>query len=1504
MPLDVPLTPSAATPKPPAIVPPPAAAVPSPAVPARVPPLTQAPVAPAAPTMAAAPVAPSYRQFGDAIATRKLLYDNVLKAANTIEPISNDRYTLKLSNVAYKDPETHSAKARKKALLTGQSLGRRLYGTWTMIDNATQQPVASRSMVIANVPWVSDDGTMINRGTEYGMAHQMRLRAGAFTRRKNNGELEAHINMLPGKGMSHKIFLDPKTGIFKLNLRQAEIPLAPLLKALGANDRMLSEAWGPELGQANVSKTEIQSLKKLYDRVVRKREPGATPDGMRASLAEAFGKMELDPEVTKRTLKGDYQRPDLKTMLAVTQKLIQLNKGEIEPDDRDSLAYQTLLGPEDLIAERIQRDRQTLRQALWKATNRGSLDGLPSGVFTPAINAAIMGSGLASPLEEINPAEILDQQTRVTRMGEGGIPSLDSVPEESRSVQPSHLGFIDFLRTPESGKVGVDMRFARNAVKGSDGRIYTQVRDFKTGQLVHKSPQDMADAVMAFPGQEDDDLPMIKAMVNGQMDYVPREKVDYVLPRMDNAFSPLANMIPNKFMTQGQRVVMGSRMLTQALPLIDAEAPLVQAGMPDEDDKSFEEDYGRHMGAVRAEQPARVSKVDADGIELVHQDGTRKTIELRNNLPLNRKTFWHQTPTVQPGDVVKPGQLLARSNYTNAEGTTALGRNLRVAYLPYLGYNFEDAIVISASAAKNKLTSEHAYQNEMEWTDNHKRGKSAYISSFPGTYSRKLLENFDDDGLIKVGTEVQHNQPLILALKEKERSYGQVHRGRGPSWTDDSVKWEHHAPGIVTDVEKTDKGVTVVVKSKAEMEVGDKLSGRYGDKGVVAAIVPDDQMPTDKDGRPFEILANDLGVISRKNPAQIVEAALGKIAALTGKPYKVKDFETKQEMLEFAAKELRKHGLTSREDLVDAETGRKLKGIKTGVRFFMKLHHTSESKGQGRSTGAYTAEGMPAKGGSEGAKRVGMLDLGALLSHGAGQVIRDIKLVRGQANPQHWSQIMAGYNPPTPDIPFTYKKFVHYLQAAGINPVRQGTRTHIMAMTDKDVDHLAGAREIQSTDTVDWKDGLKPKKGGLFDESVTGGHGGNRWAKITLHEPMPNPIMEEPARRVLGLTQKEFREVLAGREELQGKRGPAAIVSALNDIDVPREIERARADIKSGKRTARDHAVRRLRYLKDTERLGIHPRDWVMTKVPVLPPMFRPVTTMGNKKLPLVDDANYLYKELFDANRNLKDLSGQLDDVGDERLTLYDTFKAVVGLGAPTHPKNVERNVKGVLQHVFGSSPKFGMIQRKLLSTTTDLVGRAVITPNPDLDMDHVGLPEDKAWEIYKPFIVRDLVKRGMSRLHAAQATKSQAPEAKQALLRQIESRPVIINRAPVLHRYGMMAFYPKLVKGHTMQVSPLVVGGFGADFDGDAMQYHVPSTEEAATEAVAKMLPSKNLYSAANFKAQYKPSQEYVGGLYAGSARIDKQNKARVFRTTADAVRAYQKGEINVDHEVEILEQ
>lgn len=1441
------------------------------------------------------------REFGDAIATRKRIYDNVLTAAQNFKPMTNQRHTLELSDVAYSGPERYTIVERKRAVLEGGTLSRHLKGTWTLRDNETQLPVSTKRSIVAAVPYFSDAGTMTYKGTEYMLAHQQRLRAGVYTRIQENGELESHINVKPGTGRSSRIFLDPESGVFRIKIGQAKMPLITLAKALGATDKQLREAWGNELSAINMQKDNPAVLKKLYDRVVRKRDPEAGIDDIRLALQESFARMELEPEVTKRTLGFGYTNMGLDTILATTRKLLAVSRGEERPDDRDHQAYQQLLGPEDLFAERLGKDLEDVRIAMWKASGRGDLSSFKSGIFNRALQATILSSGLGQPLEEINPAEMLDQQGRVTRMGQGGIPSIDSVPEEARGVQPSQFGFIDLIRTPESSKVGVDLRFARAARKGDDGKLYTPVLNTQ-GKQEWKTAHDLVDAVVALPGEMERGTPAVTALVDGRPRRVDRKRVQYSLPNMEDTFSPLANMIPFKSMMKGQRAVMASRMLTQALPIVNGESPLVRSAVPGKQGVSFEEEYGRQMGSRTADRPGTVTEVTADGMKVKYDDGTEEEIELAQNYPYNRKTFIHQTPTVQAGTKFDAGTLLARSNFTDAAGHAALGLNARTAYIPYKGMNFEDAIVISEGMAK-RLSSEHMYQNQLDLEDKDVTpSKKDFMSIFANRMTREQLARYDDHGVIKPGTVVEDGDRLILAIRRRRPSLNRLHKGRKSNFADVSITWDHHSKGVVTDAVLTPKVASVIVKSTEGMQVGDKMSNRYGGKGIVSAIIPDGEMPADSRGRPFEVLLNPLGIISRGNPGQIVETALGKIAEKTGQPIVVPDFDDTKDMAAWALEELAKHGLTDVEDIVDPEREATIRDIMTGNQFFMKLHHTAESKSQARGTGSYTAENVPAKGGKEGAKRIGMLELGALLSHGATDVIRDAKLIRGQENRQYWRQFMSGGKPPTPAIPYVYHKFVSQLKGSGINVVRDGTQVHIMALTDKDIDALAGGRELESVATVDWKDRLKPIKGGLFDEALTGGHNGNKWSQITLHEPMPNPVMEEPIRRMLRLTGPQFMDVLTGRREHMGKTGPEAITTALREINVDREIDISRMEIASGRKTARDAAIRRLGYLKSAKRLGLHPKDWVVSKVPVLPPSFRPVSVMGEKKLPMVADPNFLYKELFDANRNLKDMSDLVDDTADEREILYKAFKGVTGLGDPVHPKNQQRNVRGLLKHIFGTKPKYGVVQRRLLGTASDLVGRAVISPNPDLDMDHVALPEDKAWDVYKPFLVRRLVQRGLSRIEAARAVKDRRPMARAALLQEMDERPVIINRAPTLHRYGMMAFRPRLAKGETLQISPLVVGGFGADFDGDAMQYHIPQSAEAVDEAYAKMLPSVNLFSAADFKSvMYKPSQEYIGGLWAASAIVNKHEKPRKFKTTADAIKAYRRGEIDVGQQVQI---
>ena len=596
------------------------------------------------------------RSFGDVPALRDNIFNQALTSAQGIEPVKNDLYTLQLADVAYDGPERYTKADQKKAVLSRGTLSRRMVGTWTLTDNKTNTPIAQRQATVAHVPYLTDSGTFVNKGVEYTLAHQLRLRPGVYTRQKENGELESHVNTLPGKGRSHRYFLDPETGAFKIQIGQAQIPLMPLLKTLGVPEQDIRKAWGNEITAVNMQQGDAGTLDKLYRRLVYKPDPSADELSKIKAIAQEFAKTELDDTVTSRTLGKPYKNLTPDAILDITKKLIAVNRKEAESDDRDSMVYQSVHGPEDLLSERFIKDKSVLRQMLWKATARKSLDHIPAGVFNKSLTAALIGSGLGSSLEEINPAEIFDHQTRVTRLGEGGIGSLDAVPAESRSVQPSHFGFIDYLRTPESGKVGVDMRFAQGALKGKYNNMYAPVLhviDTQTGKEAYKTPQELADAPLAFPGEEQHDLPMAAAMINGKMQYVPKDQVKYQIANMDDTFSGLTNIVPMKSMVKGQRVIMGARMFTQALPLVGAEAPHVQSGVFGKTDVSHEDMMGEKMGAVRAKDPARVVSVTPDEIVLRRQDGTKDTIELYNDMPFNRKTSWTQTAQVKPGDVVE-----------------------------------------------------------------------------------------------------------------------------------------------------------------------------------------------------------------------------------------------------------------------------------------------------------------------------------------------------------------------------------------------------------------------------------------------------------------------------------------------------------------------------------------------------------------------------------------------------------------------------------------------------------------------------------------------------------------------------------------------------------------------------------------------------------------------------------------------------------------------------------
>ena len=1428
---------------------------------------------------------PELTSIEDTGSLRDSIFDRVKTAAVTRFPIENERYRIELKNIGYKGNKPFTKADQKDALVKGKSLNWRLYGDWKMIDKASGQAVDERKgEIVAHVPYMTERGTFVREGSEYCVSNQSRLRAGAYSRRKANGELETHFNVLDG-GRSFRVGMDPATAQLTMHVGGAKMRMYPILRNMGVTDDALRTAWGTEIFNRN--QADDDSAKRALAQFHRGPE-----DAESVKLKDVLGKMQLDPEITEQTLGAKHSNVTPDALIRATGKLLNISKGIEHEDDRDALHYQKIMFPDDLIAERIEKDwdKRLTGKLLWQSSRKGQLAVYP-GHLTPQIDAVFTKSGLGQMIEECNPIETLDQRYRVLRTGEGGI-SESGIPKESRNLQSSHFGFIDPARSPESGKVGVDSRLGINIYRGSDGQIYSPMRN-AAGKIVPVSAKQAVNSVIAFPGEMARSGQKVRAMVHGKLDFVDRKLVDYELAHPSHMFTVGSNLVSMISATGGARALMGAKFFNQATAMADPESPLVQA-MSDDGKNSFEELYGTKAGgAVRSHVAGRVAKVTKDSISVETPTGTEK-FDLYNNFPYNRQSYVYNTPTVSPGDHVAPGQLLARSNFTDAQGRLALGKNLRVAYMAWRGLNHEDAIVISESASK-KLTSEHLIPVKIDFDTHTQRGQKEYMSLFPTRFNQDQHKTLGEDGVVKVGQTVKKGDPLVLAVRERPQT--EIHRGRKPGWMDASEVWDHESDGTVTDVDTAKNGVRVYVKTNKPMQVADKMSGRFGDKGVVAEIVPDGQMPRDKDGNPMEVLLNPLGIVTRSNPSQLAEAILGKIAAKTGKPYKMPGFQS-DSLIDSVIAEAKKHGIIDTEDLQDPQSNRVYRGILTGNRFLMKLHFMAEKKMGARDVGGYSMEQQPARGGIESAKRLGVMELNSLLSAGATEILKDNKTIRGQQNDEFWKAFQLGHTPPSPEVPLIYKKFQAHLLGAGINLKKSGSQLNIMAMTDKDIDKLSRG-EIKEPKGINAATMLEIP-GGLFDKSITGGHNGAGWGAVTLNEPIPNPIMEEPIRRLLGLTKQGFEDIITGKNTLNGRSGGEAIQEALRRIKLPDVKARSEDDIKSGATSRRSDAIKLLRYANMMEKTGLRPEDFCLSKIPVIPPIFRPIA--ATSKFVIKSDVNGLYVDLMKHNKALQDVKTELGttQAGEERLNLYNSFKALTGITDPINPKLRNQGVRGLLRQVMGSSPKLGMYQSRVLGGTLDQSGLAVITPNPSLDMDHVGLPEKQAWTLYKKFVVRGLVRKGMRPTDAIKAVANQSPQALDVLQAEMEARPMIINRAPTLHKYNLMAAYPTLTKGHTLQVCPLTMSGYAADADGDTMMMHVPVSDSAVAEAKQKMMPSRNLFAIRDFDVHYLPSQEYAYGLHLASSKKNKK-EPQAFATVKAAIAAYKRGEVDIDDRIRV---
>lgn len=1693
---------------------------------------------------------PFLREFDDYDTARTNIHDGVLSALKEKFPVDDGTHRLVLKNVRFDGPTSYTLKQQKDALLKDRNMHSVVKGTWQLQDSKTGDVLDERDDAVMHVPYLTQRGTFINNGSEYTVVNQARLKPGVYTRKQVSGNYEAHFNVKSGTGAGFRLWMEPETGIFRVKVGQANIPLYPLLNMLGVQDGDMEKSWGKDMLSLNRAKVDRQAQQKLFSKFLPEGKVFLSDADRVTALRDALGKSELDPYVVEQTLGlAGTKAVTPQVLLRTAQKLVNIHRGDEQVDDRDDIRFTNVLGVEDLVTERIQKDAgRTARTLLWKAKRDKNLRRVGRLALNPYIESLMYNSGLASPLEETNPVQLLEQANRVTRFGEGGIGDPEAVLEGARNVNPSQLGFVDPISGPESEKVGVDVRLAYRTFKGKDQQIYAEFRNAKTGKIEYLKPEDMSGKTVAFPDSENEDGTMV-ANVNGKIQRVPAKDVDYVVPslaHMVNYNLNLANMMTG---FQPARAFYSNKYFSQYIPMQNGEPPLVQTLTPD-GKHTFHELIGRKVASLTAKASGVVSRVSGDKITVKGDDGRSYTYDITEDFPFNRMTSISYYPLVKAGDTVKEGAMLAHSNFSDkATGALNMGRNLRIAVVPYKGLSNNDAYVISESAAK-KMTTERMFE-AAQGTDNDTHiGRTKFLSLFPKSYSSTQLDTINDEGVVKPGTMVQKGDPLVLAvrprtLSTKDAMLGKLHRLLSQAHSDSSVTWDHAEPGVVIDSINTPRGAKVYVKSFSPVKEGDKLcltgdhevlletgwiniknvkpgdralsinasgnlefvsvtsnhisyvdehivdtstedidlsvtrnhkmyassetaenkrkfeltpvsylmgqdslysrtgknvnsdnldhgdaelrtiaamcldvkeepchdnlttfafnlsarqahivvnslfidpdvvvsskiqadnitcfaiaagfavkqykaSGKYhlklvdheilvvgkqnytqrkyrgpvygpelhrnhtiyvrrngkccwtgnsnmgASKGVVGSIVEDSKMPRDPvTNEPYDLLFNPMVVQSRIAPNQLVEMQLAKIAKKTGVPYRLPQVPPPEGWSEFARNELKKYGLGSTEDVFDPDTGRTIKGVTTGNMYYSAFHHLAEKKLTGRNVGSYTSEDLPAKGGDEyaQAQRFGGLDMTAALSHNASAVIKDVLMVRGTKNEEYWKALKYGRPVPEPARPMIYDKFFNLLKAGGINTSQKGDIISLMPMTDKAISALTGNRQIRSGEQITNK--MVPIDGGLFDIGQTGGLAGNNWAAIHLPEPIPNPVMQEPIMKVLGMTERQMMDVVLGKTPLNGKTGGTAVRDALEAINVDKELDRLKEKAKKSRGAVRDNAIKAMGYLDAARKAGISPSEWVISKVPVIPPMLRPISRIGEVKL--INDMNELYADVAETANHIRDLKGQVGDrsLYEERDRMYNAVTAAFGLGEPINPEGKAKRLKGAIKIITGDTAKSGLFQSRLIARPVDVVGRAVIVPDPSLGMDEVGIPEEEAWHLYKSFVTRRLVRRGYTPERALKAIENKEPVAAEMLSQEMDDRPLIIDRAPAWHKFSLLAVKGRPVKSDTMRVSPLIAGGFNFDHDGDTMSFHVPVSDKAVKQAKERMMPSRNLFKTSDLRSVMpKPIHEMSMGAYRASTAAPTNKVPHKFKTVEQAMGAYRTGKINLGDLVEI---
>ena len=1439
-------------------------------------------------------------------------------------------------------------KDQQKHKMEGRTWAAPVTGTLSVVDTTTGKPlITKKDYPVAKIPKLTRHYSYIVAGQEKFITNQWRLRPGVYVKATEKpGEFEAQFQL--AKGRSFDVQKSDDDQLY-MKLGSRKIPLFSVLTALGVSEEQMKASWGKDAFEASKKKANVaRDLKSFYETWRKEPLPAGTDPALEARAI--FEGTRIDPIVSEANVGVKSERVNGDVLFEASKKLLDVAAKRRDPDPIDSLRYKELWQARDQFVDRIAKAKDDIEMRVQRAlskptTQRRLLSGdatVLRDVFAPDVIQRplyhVFTTSLSANGKQTNPVSMLADHSMVTITGPGGIQNPHALSKSNTSLDPSHLGFLDPVFTPESN-AGVNTHLTFG-VMVKDRKPHMRLYNTKTKKMEDVDAATAAVSNVVLPDQVKWDkgtpVPLGKSvrMSNGRgqmVDDLPMSSADYVMPTAAQIFAVETNLVPFMQNDSAGRSTMSARHMAQAISVVGREAPLVQveAGAG----RSFEQIVGTGFLSHRSPVDGIVTAVKPDEILIRGKDRGNHSVHLYHHYPTNDlKGQLHSTPLVKPGDSVTSKQIVADNNYTR-DGVLALGANLRTAYIAN-GSNHEDGIVISDSAAR-RLASDHLYKPTMLISDSTVVGKRQFLIDKGAIYSKDRVAKIGDDGIIRAGEKVKPGDPLVLALTETQlpgtadlSAKFKIGKRLRSKFNNGAMVWDGDYEAEVVRAERQGKNIVVHLKTLEPAQIGSKISTRHSAKGIVTQIIPDKEMPHDEKGRPVEMLINPVSVPGRMNPGQLLETAAGKIAEKTGKPYLVKNFQGGVDYLKKMQDELSAHGLTDTEALYDPKTGRRLGDVMVGPHYAFQLEHQIDKKTHVRS-GGYGGElaqydapkihydndtRVPRGGGHSGAQSLGALGVYAALAAGLKENLREMQTLKSD-QPQArevWGALANGDRVPAPKVPFVFKKFEAMLTGLGVNVEKTGAEIRLMPRSDEEVRALSRGEITRPTRGIRGKDD-RPEPGGLFDPVITGGPLGQHWGHIELVEPMPNPVYARSIANTLGIKERDIPNIIEGKAKLpDGTYGGAAIRAALAKIDIDKEMKRTKSALEDPKvkGTALDKLHFKYRSLKTVKESGKNLAEaWTMSAIPVLPPVFRPQTTLPDgtvKNNPL----NSLYKRLGMVNETIRKGEKKVpyNNTLDVRAGLYQEMgnlfgttpkgKKALDLDMRGTKEDPDKTLPGIIHMISGEQPKDGFFQDKMIAKKQDYTSRATIVVDPNLSVDEMGLPKKIAMELMRPMVARRLIQARVKPDEAQRMISRKDPMAVRALEQEVLTRPVLMKRDPVLHQYGLVAQRVRLTDDPAIKVSPLILPPLGGDIDGDTVALMVPLTQSAVEEA-HRILPSQRTLSDSSGDVLFAPANEAALSLYRMSIARGKHGEP--FKTKDDAETAFRQNRINLNQEIHI---